>query len=105
VKLSGGQRQRLTIARAMYRNPPIMILDEATSALDSASEKIVQQAMNKVLENRTAIVIAHRLSTIKNADKIIVLKEGKLLKEENMNELIENQKEYYNFVQLQTFES
>ncbi|MBK7465371.1 MAG: ABC transporter ATP-binding protein [Saprospiraceae bacterium] len=65
VKLSGGQRQRLTIARALYRNPPIIILDEATSALDSASEKIVQQAMNKVLENRTAIVIAHRLSTIK----------------------------------------
>ena len=105
VKLSGGQRQRLTIARALYRNPPIIILDEATSALDSASEKIVQQAMNKVLENRTAIVIAHRLSTIKNADHIIVLKEGEIVERGKHDELIENQKEYYNFVQLQTFES
>ncbi|MBK8735002.1 MAG: ABC transporter ATP-binding protein [Saprospiraceae bacterium] len=105
VKLSGGQRQRLTIARAMYRNPPIMILDEATSALDSASEKIVQQAMNKVLENRTAIVIAHRLSTIKNSDKIIVLKEGNIVESGKHEDLIEKQGEYYNFVQLQTFES
>lgn len=105
VKLSGGQKQRLTIARALYRNPPIMILDEATSALDSASEKIVQQAMNKVLENRTAIVIAHRLSTIQNADLIVVLKDGNIVEVGKHEDLIENQGEYYTFVKLQTFES
>lgn len=102
TKLSGGQRQRLTLARAILRNPPIMILDEATSALDSASEKMVQQAMDKMLEDRTAIVIAHRLSTVRHADIIIVLKEGEVVEIGNHEELIANNGEYCNFVNLQS---
>ncbi len=78
AKLSGGQRQRLSIARAIFKNPPILILDEATSALDTESEKLVQDALNHLMENRTSIVIAHRLSTIQNADEIIVINEGEI---------------------------
>ena len=74
--LSGGQKQRLSIARAVLKNPPIMILDEATSALDTESEQLVQIALEKMMENRTSVVIAHRLSTIQKADKILVLKKG-----------------------------
>jgi len=79
VKLSGGERQRLAIARAILRDPPILILDEATSALDSESERIVQLALSNLMKNRTTLVIAHRLSTIQNADRIVVLDHGRIM--------------------------
>lgn len=101
-KLSGGQRQRLTLARALLRNPQILILDEATSALDSASETMIQAAMVNILKDRTAIVIAHRLATIKNADQIFVLKEGILVEKGTHEELILKNGEYCNFVELQS---
>ncbi len=100
-KLSGGQRQRLTIARAILRNPPILILDEATSALDSASEKLVQDALEKIMQNRTTIIIAHRLSTIQHADEIVVLKDGFLIEKGTHQALLEQQGEYRKFVKFQ----
>lgn len=103
MKLSGGQRQRLTIARAVLKNPPILILDEATSALDSESEKLVQEALLKLMKNRTSIVIAHRLSTIQDVDEIIVMKDGVIIEKGTHNELIEVQGEYKKLVGLQTF--
>jgi len=94
VTLSGGQRQRLSIARAIAKNSPILILDEATSALDSATEKLVQSAINKMQEGRTTIIIAHRLSTIQNADRIIVLKEGEIIEQGSHKDLIKASGEY-----------
>ncbi len=89
LKLSGGQRQRIAIARALYQNPAILILDEATSALDTESERLVQDALNKLMENRTTLVIAHRLSTIQNADNIVVLEKGKIAEQGTHQELMQ----------------
>lgn len=100
-KLSGGQKQRLSIARAVYKNPPIMVLDEATSALDSQSEKLVQQALYKMMANRTSIIIAHRLSTITNADKILVMEDGLIKESGTHSELIEKGGIYSRLIQLQ----
>ena len=101
VTLSGGQRQRLSIARAIAKDSPILILDEATSALDSATEKLVQSAINKMQKGRTTIIIAHRLSTIKNADRIIVLKDGEIIEQGTHSELIEASGEYLTLTQQQ----
>ena len=103
-KLSGGQRQRLCIARAVLKNPPILILDEATSALDTASEKLVQDALQKVMSNRTSIVIAHRLSTIQHADEIIVLDKGKIAERGNHADLMAQQGIYFELCSMQRFE-
>jgi subfamily B ATP-binding cassette protein MsbA len=100
-KLSGGQRQRLTIARALLKNPPILILDEATSALDSESEQLVQHALERLLENRTALVIAHRLSTVQDADEIIVLDQGKIVERGNHESLMKHGQIYRKLVDLQ----
>ena len=101
-KLSGGQKQRLSIARAVLKNPPIMILDEATSALDTESERLVQDALEKMMENRTSVVIAHRLSTIQKADIIVVLQKGKIIEQGTHNELIANNNVYKKLVEMQT---
>ena len=101
-KLSGGQKQRLSIARAVLKNPPIMILDEATSALDTESERLVQDALEKMMKNRTSIVIAHRLSTIQNADTIVVLSKGKIVEQGKHQELLEKKGVYYSLVEMQS---
>lgn len=102
-KLSGGQRQRLSIARAVLKNPPIMILDEATSALDTESEKLVQEALDNLMKNRTSIVIAHRLSTIKNADLICVFHEGKIVEQGTHEELLSSNGIYTKLYNMQNF--
>lgn len=104
-KLSGGQKQRLSIARAVLKNPPIMILDEATSALDTESEKFVQVALENMMQNRTSIVIAHRLSTIQKADVIVVMQKGKIVEQGTHDELIAHNGTYNKLVTMQSFES
>ncbi len=101
-KLSGGQKQRLSIARAVLKNPPIMILDEATSALDTESERLVQQALENMMKNRTSIVIAHRLSTIQNADIIVVMQKGKIVEQGKHDELIAQNGMYKKLVEMQS---
>jgi len=103
TNLSGGQRQRLAIARAVLKNPPILILDEATSALDTESEKLVQEALTNLMKNRTSIVIAHRLSTIQHADEIVVIKDGSIVERGSHKDLIDNGGLYSHLCQLQTF--
>jgi len=103
-KLSGGQKQRLSIARAVLKNPPIMILDEAMSALDTESEQIVQVALENMMANRTSLVIAHRLSTIQNADNIVVLKKGKIVEQGKHEELLAKKGEYFKLVTMQTLQ-
>jgi subfamily B ATP-binding cassette protein MsbA len=103
TKLSGGQRQRICIARAVLSNPPIMLLDEATSALDTESEKLVQEALNNLMKNRTSLIIAHRLSTIQNADMIIVIENGKIAEQGTHHQLILNNGVYRKLIDMQTF--
>ena len=103
AKLSGGQRQRLSIARAVLKNPPVLILDEATSALDTESERLVQDALTNLMKNRTSIVIAHRLSTIRNADEIVVLKEGEIIERGTHDKLIDAGGMYSHLCQLQNY--
>ncbi len=102
-KLSGGERQRITIARAIYKNPPILILDEATSSLDTENEKLVQDALFKLMRNRTSIVIAHRLSTIQFADEIVVMQEGRIVERGNHTALIAKNGLYAKLVEMQAF--
>lgn len=102
--LSGGQQQRLSIARAVLKNPPIMILDEATSALDTESEKLVQDALEKMMQNRTSIVIAHRLSTIQNADLIVVMQKGEIIEQGTHKELLTKNGHYKKLVDMQSFD-
>jgi len=103
-KLSGGQKQRISIARAVLKNPPILILDEATSALDTESEKLVQEALFKLMQNRTSLVIAHRLSTIQHADEIVVMNEGQIAERGTHQELLEKNGIYSRLVEMQKFD-
>ena len=100
-KLSGGEKQRLTIARAIVKNPPILILDEATSSLDTESERLVQDAINNMMQNRTSLVIAHRLSTVRHADEIIVLSKGKIAERGSHDELLAQKGIYFKLVEMQ----
>ena len=102
-QFSGGQRQRISIARAILKNPPILILDEATSALDTESEHLVQDALDKLMHGRTTLVIAHRLSTIKNADLICVMQDGRIIERGTHEELIAREGAYKHLVDMQTF--
>jgi len=103
-KLSGGQQQRLSIARAVLKNPPIMVLDEATSALDTESERLVQEALDNMMQNRTSVVIAHRLSTIQKADLIVVMQKGRIVEQGTHDELIAHNGTYNKLVMMQSFE-
>ena len=101
-KLSGGQRQRVSIARALIRNPKVIILDEATSALDSISEKLIQEALDNLTRNRTTFIVAHRLSTIRNADKIAVINEGRCVEYGTYDELMEMGGEFFKLKSIQS---
>jgi subfamily B ATP-binding cassette protein MsbA len=101
MKLSGGERQRITIARAVLQNPPILILDEATSSLDTESERLVQDAIVNLMQDRTSLVIAHRLSTISNADEIIVLQQGSIIERGTHDSLISQNGFYKKLVEMQ----
>jgi subfamily B ATP-binding cassette protein MsbA len=101
TKLSGGEKQRVTIARAIFKNPPVLILDEATSSLDTVSERMVQDAINHLMQNRTSIIIAHRLSTVQNADEIIVLEQGEIKERGTHSVLMSTQGIYSKLVEMQ----
>jgi subfamily B ATP-binding cassette protein MsbA len=100
-KLSGGQKQRLCIARAIYKNPPLLILDEATSALDTQSEQVVQSAIENMMQNRTSLIIAHRLSTVQRASRIIVMDQGRIVQMGRHDELMKQTGLYKTLVELQ----
>lgn len=101
IGLSGGERQRISIARAVIRDPHVLILDEATSAVDTHTEKLIQEAIDRLIQNRTTVIIAHRLSTLRKADKIVVLDDGKIVEVGTHNELMERQGKFYSMIQMQ----
>ena len=105
LSLSGGQRQRISIARAVLKNAPILLLDEATSALDTESEKVVQNALNRIMQNKTTFVIAHRLSTIRDADMIVLLDDGKIVETGNHDELMAMNGKYAKLVEISNYQT